>query len=157
RRAESNIMMIGKLTRPVLVVLYAGAVVASQANAQDGPRFRADGPDAELYGLTRGYPMCVGLAYIDDKGCRVGAFSTYGPLFPARRIGAPAKASPLRRAAKEPTIAYQFEGKSLTLDDYLNRRPISGFLIARDDTILVERYQYGRNDRHLMTSFSMAK
>ena len=30
-------------------------------------------------------------------------------------------------------------------------------LIARGDTILVERYQYARNDRHRFTSFSMAK
>jgi CubicO group peptidase (beta-lactamase class C family) len=150
-------MAIRHLLRPALAALFAGAVVTSQANAQDGPRFRADGPDAELYGLSRGYPMCVGLAYIDDKGCRVGAFSNYGTLFPSRVIGAPAKASPLQRAAKEPAIAYLFAGKSFTLDEYLNRRPTTGFLIARDDTILVERYQYARNDKHLMTSFSMAK
>jgi len=30
-------------------------------------------------------------------------------------------------------------------------------LVARGDTILVERYQYGRNDRHRFTSASMAK
>jgi CubicO group peptidase (beta-lactamase class C family) len=34
---------------------------------------------------------------------------------------------------------------------------ITGLLIARGDTILVERYQYARNDRHRFTSQSMAK
>ena len=34
---------------------------------------------------------------------------------------------------------------------------MTGFLIARDDTILVERYQYARNDQHRLTSWSMAK
>jgi CubicO group peptidase (beta-lactamase class C family) len=45
----------------------------------------------------------------------------------------------------------------LTLDDYLNRHPITGLLIAKGDTILVERYQYGRRDSDRFTSFSVAK
>ena len=61
------------------------------------------------------------------------------------------------RAAAEPTLRYEYAGKTLTLDDYLARNPATGLLIARDDTILVERYQYARNDRHRFTSFSMAK
>ena len=34
---------------------------------------------------------------------------------------------------------------------------MTGLLIARDDEILVERYQYGRGDAMRLTSFSMAK
>ncbi len=45
----------------------------------------------------------------------------------------------------------------MTLDDYLNRQPVTGLLIAKDNTILVERYQYGRTDTDRLTSFSMAK
>jgi hypothetical protein len=59
------------------------SVLAAQASAQEGPRYRADGPDAELYGQGRGYPMCTGLTYIGDRGCRVGAFSNFGTLFPS--------------------------------------------------------------------------
>src|SRR4029450_7813310 len=47
--------------------------------------------------------------------------------------------------------------QELTLDDSLERTPTTGLLIARGDTILVERYQYGRTDRHRFTSWSMAK
>lgn len=43
------------------------------------------------------------------------------------------------------------------MDDYLGRVEATGLLIARDDTILIERYQYGRTDRHRFTSWSMAK
>src|SRR5262249_1836659 len=32
-----------------------------------------------------------------------------------------------------------------------------GLLIAKGDSILLERYQYGRTDAHRLTSFSMAK
>ena len=45
----------------------------------------------------------------------------------------------------------------MTLDDYLNRQPVPGLLIAKDNTILVERYQYGRTDTDRLASFSMAK
>src|SRR4030095_4997104 len=64
---------------------------------------------------------------------------------------------PRARAQNEPVIRYGFAGLELTLDDYLNRQPVTGLLIARDNTILVERYQYGRNDTDRMTSFSLAK
>jgi CubicO group peptidase (beta-lactamase class C family) len=145
------------MLRPIVAALVSTGAIAFQAFAQGGPQFRADGPEAELYGKGRGYPMCSGLAYLNDSGCRVGAFSSFGTLFPSRAIRAAAQASPLNRSAQEPRIHYRYEGASRTLDDYLNARPTTGFLIAKDDTILVERYQYDRTDRHPMTSFSMAK
>jgi CubicO group peptidase (beta-lactamase class C family) len=148
--------MVAKVVRRALAVLAMGTAMA-QASAQDSPRYRTDGPDAQDYGLGRGYPMCKGLAYIDDKGCRVGAFSNFGTLFPSREVRAPATASPLRRIGQEPLIRYEFEGKSRSLDDYLDTYPVTGLLIAKDDTILVERYQYARTDKQLLTSFSMAK
>src|SRR5215831_1758911 len=145
------------MNRYLLIAAVAAIAMSAEAAAQQGPRYRADGPDAYAYGQPDGYPMCSGLKYIDDTRCRVGAFSNYGSLFPSRVVKAPANASPLKRAAAEPEIRYTFEGKERTLDDYLNSRPVTGLLIARDDTILVERYQYGRTDKHLLTSFSMAK
>src|SRR5262249_61283817 len=57
----------------------------------------------------------------------------------------------------EPPIRWTFEGRELSLDDYLARNPTTGLLVARGDTILVERYQYGRTDRDRFTSWSMAK
>jgi len=44
-----------------------------------------------------------------------------------------------------------------TLHPYFDRRPITGFLIAKDDTIIIERYQYARTDADRLASFSMAK
>jgi CubicO group peptidase (beta-lactamase class C family) len=87
----------------------------------------------------------------------VGALSRYDALFPARTIAAPKQPVQLARAATEPAIRYGFAGLDLTLDDYLDRRPVTGLLIAKDNTILVERYQYGRTDTDRLTSFSMAK
>src|SRR5205814_8718066 len=61
------------------------------------------------------------------------------------------------RAAASPAIQYCYQGPASDLDRYLSRNPATGLLVARDDTLLVERYQYGRNDRHRFTSWSMAK
>ena len=71
-----------------------------------------------------------------------------------RRASAPSR---LARVNSEPTLRYEFEDETRTLDDYLARNPATGLLIARGETILIERYQYGRNDRHRFTSWSMAK
>jgi CubicO group peptidase (beta-lactamase class C family) len=143
--------------RLVILGVLAAATFAAQAHAQAGPSFRADGPEAEAYGMAKGYPMCSGLQYVNDLGCRVGAFSNYGKLFPSRVIRAPAQPSPLKRAPQELALTYTHEGKTRTIDDYLNTWPVTGLLIAKDETILVERYQYGRTDKDLLTSFSMAK
>jgi CubicO group peptidase (beta-lactamase class C family) len=65
--------------------------------------------------------------------------------------------SPLARAASEPALRYEYQGQTFGLDDYLARNPATGLLVARDETIFVERYQYARTDRDRFTSWSMAK
>jgi CubicO group peptidase (beta-lactamase class C family) len=87
----------------------------------------------------------------------VGAFSHFDSLFPARTIAASKEFNRLRRAPEEPVIRYAFAGEQRTLEQYLDQRPITGFLLAKGDTILIERYQYGRTDAQRFTSFSMAK
>src|SRR4051812_44514052 len=94
------------------------------------------------------------MAYVREDRCRVGALSHFDTVFRSRVITAPKMPSVLARA---PSIRYTFAGKDLILDQYLERQPITGFLIAKGDTILVERYQYARTDKHRLTSFSMAK
>ena len=144
---------------PNALFLDSHQAFAQQAPAVRGagPRFREDGPNADEFGRKEGYPSCEGIAYVDNTRCRVGALSRYDTLFPARTIPAPKQAVQLARAPSEPVIRYGFAGRDLTLDDYLNRHPVTGLLIAKDDSILVERYQYGRTDTDRLASFSMAK
>lgn len=136
----------------VLCILLAAAMPFTWAQ-----RFRADGLDADAYGRKQGYPACTALTYLTEQRCRVGALSNFDTLFPSHKVAAPAHVAPLSRAGVEPPVSYLHNGKTLMLDDYLSRRPVSGFLIARGDTILIERYQYARNDRHRMAGFSMSK
>jgi CubicO group peptidase (beta-lactamase class C family) len=144
------------LAAGVFLPLVAAAVQPVPA-AEAGPRFRADGPDADARGRAEGYPVCTRGDWYRETRCQVGAFSGLDQLYPARVIAAPGTPARLDRAASEPSIRYRFAGKDLTLDHYLDSHPVTGFLIAKGNTILVERYQYGRTDRQRLTSFSMAK
>lgn len=148
-----------RLLRGALILAFAAlpADASELPAAVAGPRFRADGPNAEAYGRSEGYPSCKGLAFVREDRCKVGALSHFDTLFPARRVAASQAPTAFRRAAREPVVRYTFAGEERTLEQYLERRPVTGFLIARGDTILVERYQYGRSDRHRLASFSIAK
>ncbi len=120
------------------------------------PRFVQGGPDAAEYGASSGYPIgdrttCSRPAFL------VGCHSHFDQVYEGRLVHRATTPSPLGRAAQEPAIRYEYEGQILNLDDYLARNPATGLLIARGDTILIERYQYARHDRQRFTSWSMAK
>jgi CubicO group peptidase (beta-lactamase class C family) len=125
----------------------------ARVSAGSGPRYAADGPDADEYGAREGYPV----KSIYRERFFVGLFSHYDQIFEARVIPRATMPSPLNRALPEPPVRYEYQGKAYTLDEYLAHNPATGLLIARGDAILVERYQYARNERHRFASFSMAK
>ena len=155
--AVPSLLAIACVAAALSFVPRPAAAQASAVPSEAGPRYRADGVDADAYGRSEGYPTCKGMAYVREDRCRVGALSHFDTVFPARVIAAPKTPSVLARAPSEPSIRYTFDGQTSTLDQYLERQPVTGFLIAKGDTILVERYQYARTDKHRFTSFSMAK
>jgi hypothetical protein len=125
-----------------------------------GPSFSADGPDAELYGAGENYPIKDGSRIYQPGNpaspkYRVGAFSHYDEIFPTRQVDRAATAWPFKRTPAD--VSYEYKGNRASLADYLARNPVTGLLIAKDDRILVERYQYGRTDRDRLMSQSMAK
>ncbi|MGL9622215.1 serine hydrolase [Bradyrhizobium sp. U531] len=149
--------------RFLLPVMFAAAVAAFPARAQDGgsvarepgPVFSQSGPDAELYGAAEGYPIGTrgGAPQLDKL---VGVYSHFDALYPSRAIGRATMPWQFKRAP-EPSIAYSFDNQRLSIADYLKRNPTTGLLIARDDTILYEHYQYARTDHDRFVSQSMAK
>ncbi|HEU5195909.1 MAG TPA: serine hydrolase [Methylomirabilota bacterium] len=119
------------------------------------PRFASGGYDAGAYGQAAGYPIGDRATFQETRSL-VGSLSHLDEIFVGRAVRkAPAPSRLVR--VKEPHISWTFEGAELTIDDYLAHNPTTGLLLARGDTILVERYQYGRTDRDRLTSFSMAK
>jgi CubicO group peptidase (beta-lactamase class C family) len=120
------------------------------------PRFSPGGPDAEDYGASDGYPIGDRSTFFRPPFL-VGSHSHLDQVYEGRLVRQAATPSLLARAAAEPALRYEYEGQTLTLDDYLARNPATGLLVAQGETILVERYQYARHDRHRFTSWSMAK
>jgi len=134
------------------------AILLSLTAAVDAaqPRFNPSGPEAEAFGAAKHYP-------VGDRNTwgktpyLVGSFSHYDTIFPSNRVAHAAVPWNFRRAETEPEIHYDFGGKSRTLDEYLAHFPVTGILLLQGDTILLERYQYGRTDADRFTSASMAK
>lgn len=128
--------------------------------ASVGPSFAPDGPDAARYGRDRGYPVPDAIQGARqgnpwEPEYRVGAFSHLDAIYPTRTIAAASTPSTFERAAAE--VSYEFRGRRYSLDGYPARHPVTGLLIAKDDRILYERYQYGRTDRDRLLSQSMVK
>src|SRR5262245_49987189 len=147
-----------------LVVSLAGctrdagrtAQAPATPSAASGPRFEQGGPDADEFGAREGYPVGNRDTFFRIPFL-VGSQSHQDEIFPSRSVRRAATPSPLARAASEPALRYDFQGRTFTLDDYMTRNPATALLVARDDTLLVERYQYARTDRDRFTSWSMAK
>src|SRR5262245_8561395 len=143
-----------------LLVLLAGCTAPAPPPAapradEAAPRFASGGPDADRYSAAKGYPIGDRVTFYTIP-MLVGSHSHLDEIFEGRVVHRAPTPSRLVRVA-EPPIAWTYGGKDLTLDDYLERNPTTGLLIARGDTVLVERYQYARTDRHRFTSWSMAK
>jgi len=143
----------------VCIVACASPVTTARdtpvAGEEPPPRFAPGGPNAEPFGASMGYPKGTPANYWRTRW-RVGSNSHLDEIFRGRLIHKAPTPSRLVRVA-EPPMTWTFRGADLTLDGYLSRNPTTGLLIARRDTILVERYQYGRTDRQRFTSWSMAK
>ena len=63
----------------------------------------------------------------------------------------------LSTTAAASKIEYRFENQSYSLDDFLARQRVTGFLLIREGEVLAERYQYNRNAENRFVSHSMAK
>jgi CubicO group peptidase (beta-lactamase class C family) len=131
-------------------------VIASRLLVPHSPHFSDSGPDADEYGAGKTYPVGDESTYA-EMPFLVGSFSNLDRIFTGRLVRRAATSSSLHRAPVEPAIRYEHGGEVRTLPEYLARHPVTGFLVARGDTILAERYQYARNDLHRFTSWSMAK
>jgi CubicO group peptidase (beta-lactamase class C family) len=155
--------MSRRLRSLALQLIFATAGLISPAHAEDaaghdavpGPVFSDTGPDAVAYGSASDYAPGTG-ATASQVEHLVATYSHFDELLPSR---------PVRRAetpwsfkrAPEPAILYNLGPERLSIQTYLKLNPTTGLLIARDDTILYEHYQYARSDRDRFVSQSMAK
>lgn len=117
----------------------------------------AGAPDEDLLGKDAGYPAAPNLAQAYQERYLVGSFSAMDSLSPACTVAPAKQPLPLNKATNETTFSYRFQGRALTLDDYLQRQRVTALLVLKDGTIVAERYNYQRKATHRMLSNSMAK
>lgn len=138
------------------LVLLTFLAMAMPGRAQQGPVFSPTGPDADAYGAQRNYPEPPpGTDFTQET--MVGFFSHYDHFTTLRVVPRGAAVSVLKRATEEIVPTYRYEGALQTVAAHLKHSPVTGLLVARDDTILLEHYQYARTDRDRMLSQSMVK
>jgi CubicO group peptidase (beta-lactamase class C family) len=152
---------LGRIAVGVLSILallgFLGVVHAQEARkpAAAGPVYSETGPDAVAYGAPK-YPLGDRATSGEVKHL-VATYSLFDDLFISGIVIRAEEPWLFRRAPAEPNITYEFQSDRYTLEDYLSRNPTTGLLIAKDDTILFEHYQYARTDRHRFLLQSMAK
>ena len=163
QRCDAIVHAANLMSRRRLLTALAAAAVSvaarrSEALAQNqpsggasrsvtGPHFDPGGPNAVRYGQGEGYPVPDAITARSqgnpwEPRYRVGAFSHFDQLYPTRTVARGAVPWAFKDA--NAPLRYQWRGQSSSLDDYLARNPVTGLLIARDNVILAERYQYAR-------------
>lgn len=120
------------------------------------PGVRAE-PGEALLGKDRGYPVGSPFSWYANP-YRVGSWSAMDQVGePVRSVARGRVTTPLPRAARPVEIRYRYRNIGYTLDDYLERRRVTGLLVLRNGEIVAERYRYGRGGDARFLSFSMAK
>ena len=117
----------------------------------------ATAPDEALY-RRNAYALPASPVHANRTENLVASHSRADEIWTSKPVKNSDRASPLRRAETAPDIRYDFgQAKGKTVDDFLSDQPITGLLILKDDRILVERYQYERNEMHRFQGQSMTK
>lgn len=113
-------------------------------------------PDEEALGKSLGYPVGPRWSAMEN---RVGSWSALNrvPGVLTQTVARGELASPLPKAVQAPQIRYRYRNMGYTLDEYLERRRITGLLILKNGEIVAEHYRYGRSEEARFLSFSMAK
>jgi CubicO group peptidase (beta-lactamase class C family) len=153
--------------RELLLGLAVSAAPADRASATDtrvgiplAPVFTRGGPDSLRYGEANGYPVperriAIAQGNPWSPGERVGAFSHLDEIYTTRSV---ARASaPWAFDRSDMALLYEHEGRSTSPTDHLSRHPVTGLLVAKDNRILFEHYQYGRTDSDRLLGQSMTK
>jgi CubicO group peptidase (beta-lactamase class C family) len=72
-------------------------------------------------------------------------------------VGKPGHVYPLHEPIAPFSLRYKFGGAEYSLDDYLRRNYVTGFLVLHDDQIVFEKYLHGADQNSRFVSQSVAK
>jgi CubicO group peptidase (beta-lactamase class C family) len=116
------------------------------------------GPDEETLGKSKGYPIASHPTGEQREEHLVSNYSGGREKFHPHRIVKKGPAStPLAKAEGSTLFWYTLDGRRYNSDEYLKRQRVTGLLVIKDGRIVLERYQYNRNESNRFQSESMAK
>jgi CubicO group peptidase (beta-lactamase class C family) len=114
-------------------------------------------PDEDLLGKAHDYPVAPRLGQAFQEPYRVGSFSAMDSISPHCVVEPSHNPLALPVADSEPSFRYRFDGRSFTLDDYMQRQRATALLVLKDGQIVAQRSAYDRKPEARMLSNSMAK
>ena len=114
-------------------------------------------PDEDLLGKSGGYPVAPRLGQAFTEPFRVGSFSAMDSISPHCVVEPSDHPLALPVADSEPPFRYRFDGKTLTLDDYMQRQRATAVLVLKDGQIVAQRSGYDRKPEARLLSNSIAK
>ena len=116
-------------------------------------------PDEDKLGKDDGYPyqrLNSEFSLLTDR-YKVGNFSNMEKIFWPRTIAGASEPRPLLSRPEPFHVTYDYNGKKFTVEDLLAKQRITGLLVLKGQTIVLEKYQYDRTQETRFASFSMAK
>ena len=116
-------------------------------------------PDEEALGKSHVYPYPLGTVDTIEQEQHLVASYSGGreKLFPHHIVKKGSASNLLSQVGCPMVFCYALDGRLYNSDEYLARQRVTGLLVMKDGQILLERYQYDRNEAHRFQSQSMAK
>lgn len=114
-------------------------------------------PDEDALGKAAGFPVAPKLGQAYQEAYRVGSFSAMDTLSSHCVVEPATDPLALPRASREPSFRYNFDGKTLSLDDYMQRQRATALVVLKDGQIVAQRSAYERAPEARLLSNSMAK
>jgi CubicO group peptidase (beta-lactamase class C family) len=116
------------------------------------------GPDEESLGKSMGYPPPSDRTAFQREEHLVSSYTGGREnLCPNHIVKKGPASAPLTKAEGSILFSYTLDGRRCNSDEYLKRQRVMGLLVIKDRRIVLERYQYNRNESNRFQSESMAK
>lgn len=113
--------------------------------------------DADVLGRQAGYPQGARTSWTQEKFL-VGSFTNWENIFHTKEIDTIGQAWKFKRDQSKSLSANLLKKISYrSFDEYMVANRAMGLMIIEDGNLLIEKYQYERNENHRFVSHSMAK
>ena len=125
--------------------LVVGSAAAQPAGRIELSRMRPAGLLVDDYSYMTAPHNAYYFHHIDRLGFRLEPVKRAGPVFP------------LVRRERAVAATYPVGGRPVGLEEYFTRNRVTGFLVLHRDTVVLERYFHGANQKSRFVSQSVGK